>query len=325
MLIYVLNSIFLVISTAFLFTKKKTPTLFNLFKKITFFILILSAVKGMVLSGIFWINYYYFPKFIEDCPFNFSLNKAIKLISKNNNYKKNCGLKRCIFHNISNNGNKFDKYNYLCNYNVENSKNKVRDINCKYIVGIDYSETSLYSYLNKCKKYSNYFMCSVNAKKHDNYFVKYDQKCPKDLNKKKYIALGVLFPFVDFIADTIIWLFIYSQYKCILKLNNFEFAAFLRFSPSSLNSTKDSSIIKPNNNNRNIFREININQTEMIIYPPLNNTKPSNNNNDNNKEIREKRKINLKSGKNNNYSLSDSKNELTDDGINISTTMNINK
>ena len=55
--------------------------------------------------------------------------------------------------------------------------------------------------------------------------------------------------------------------KCI----NFEImTSGRRLSPSSLNSTKDSSIIKPDNDNKDIITEININQTEMIIYPPLN-------------------------------------------------------
>ena len=37
-----------------------------------------------------------------------------------------------------------------------------------------------------------------------------------------------------------------------------------------MNSTKDSSIIKPDNNdNKDIIAQININQPEMIIYPPI--------------------------------------------------------
>ena len=43
-----------------------------------------------------------------------------------------------------------------------------------------------------------------------------------------------------------------------------------RLSPSSLNSTKDSSIIKPDNDNKDIIAQININQPEMLIYPPVN-------------------------------------------------------
>ena len=90
-------------------------------------------------------------------------------------------------------------------------------------------------------------------------------------SKKKFIILGVLFPLIDIIADLTLWLFIFFQYKRILKFINFEtMTSGRRLSPSSLNSTKDSSIIKPDNDNKDIITEININQTEMIIYPPLN-------------------------------------------------------
>ena len=39
-----------------------------------------------------------------------------------------------------------------------------------------------------------------------------------------------------------------------------------RLSPSSLNSTKDTSIIQKHNNNRDVITQININQTKTIFF-----------------------------------------------------------
>ena len=162
-----------------------------------------------------------------------------------------------------------------------------------------------YDYLEKCYEYANYYECSSKENRHEKFYIQYNKKCPKTYDKKRHIAIGVLFPLIDIVADIVIWLFIYSQYKRVIKFINFESFVFItRFSPSSLNSTKDSSIINPSNNNSNILREINIQtQTEMIIYPPIND-----NNNDNigNNTIQKEIKVNQLSGKEIN-SLVDSK------------------
>ena len=275
--IYLLNLCFLIVSTLLLFAKRYNPTMFNLFKNLTLKIIFFSLLKGIVLTIIFWLNYYYFPKFIEDCPFNSSSDNLITLIkkSKNEEYSKKCELKRCIFQYFNDDG-QINKYIYLCNFDAEYSiNNKNKNIDCKYVTLNDYSDSKIIFYLDKCDKYTNYYECSSEEKKHDKYFIKYNQKCPNSFKKSRYIALGILFPFIDIIADITIWLFIYCQYLIIIKYINYDiFALLTRFTPSSLNSTKDSSIIKPNNNNnRDLITQININQNETIIYPPLNDNK----------------------------------------------------
>ena len=277
MFIYFLNAIFLFISTLLMFTKKSKPTLFNLFKKITFKLVIFAVIKGIAFTIVFWINYYYYIKFMPDCPFNFSIKDIDKLMknTKDENHSKNCNLKRCIFYSQSNE-NDLNKYNYICNFDSEyENREKLTgnndEIDCHYINFRDYSETKLYSYLEKCDEYDNYYLCSSNIKRHDKYFLKYNQKCPKKIKKQRIIILGILFPFIDIIADLTIWLFIYFQYKRIIRCINFEtLVSVRRLSPSSLNSTKDSSIIKPDNDNKDIIAQININQPEMLIYPPVN-------------------------------------------------------
>ena len=279
MSIYFISSIFLFFSTIIIFKKKTIPSLFNLFKKISFILIILSIIKGFALTLIFWINYYNYQNFLKDCPFSFSIYDIEKLMknTKNEKYSKTCDLKRCIFYSKSNENN-LVQYNYICNFNSEYenndynyNKNGNNELDCHFMNFRDFSGTELYQYLEKCDEFDNYYFCSSNIKKNDKYFIKYNQKCPTTIQKNKFIILGTLFPLIDIIADLIIWLFIYFQYKRILKCINFEtMATSRRLSPSSLNSTKDSSIIKPDNDNKDIITQINFNQTEIIIYPPLN-------------------------------------------------------
>ena len=272
---YTLNCLFLLITSLLMFTKKVTPTLFNKFKNIALKIIFLSLIKGILLSVIYWINYYHFPKFIQNCPFNFSLNSILKLIQKSNkeNLNKDCSLRRCIY--LSSDYESNNNY-YMCNFNAEFDYvyNPNKTIICNYQSIYDYHEAKFDSYMKKCYLYSNFYKCYTQEKRHDNYYVKYNQKCPYSFKKKRYIVLGILFLFIDLFADVTIWLFIYSQYKRIFICINYEqfgiFNLMNRFSPSSLNSTKDTSIIKKyNNNNRDVITQININQTETIFYPPI--------------------------------------------------------
>lgn len=294
--IYFLNFFFLLISSLLMFTKKVTPTLFNVFKNIALKIIFFALIKGILLAMVYWINYYHFPKFIQNCPFNFRLNSILKLIQKSNkeNMSKNCNLRRCIYLSSDNGPN--NNNNYLCNFNAEFDYvfNPNKNIICNYESIYGYRETKFYSYLEKCYGYSNFYKCYTQEKKHDNYYVKYNLKCPYTFKKRRYIILGLLFLFIDLFSDLTIWLFIYSQYKRIFICINYEqfglFNLLNRLSPSSLNSTKDTSIIKKYNNNRDVITQININQTETIFYPPIDKT------------IKEK-KIDLKSSIN-------SKNEL---------------
>ena len=110
-------------------------------------------------------------------------------------------------------------------------------------------------------------------------------------------------------ADFILILFIYYQYNFIIKLINFEtIFQGRRLSPSSLNSTKDCSIIIDNNNNRNILEQINVRHTDIYISQNLVNYLDEKNNKKNNKD-----KIEFELIKDNNKNkgeLSESKNEL---------------
>lgn len=312
-LIYIINFLFLLITTIFMFRKKHNPTFFNFLKNIAFIMIIFAVIKGLILTIIYWFNFYNFPKFIKNCPFNFSVNSLLRLTKNTKIEEKKCNLKRCIYSHFSKQNN---NYIYLCNFNAENEPyGNSNEIDCMYTSKNEYYNSTFYSYLKKCDPYCNYYECSSKAKRHGKFFVQYNKKCPKKLNKKRFITLGILFPFIDLIADLIIWLFIYSQYKIILRFMNFEmFELLTRFSPSSLNSTRDCSIVKPNNNRDNILTQINIHQTEMIIYPPIEK------NDNTNKIIKKGKQMDLKMD--NNDSLVSSKNDfINDKNINTNTSL----
>ena len=134
--------------------------------------------------------------------------------------------------------------------------------------------------------------------------------------------MGVLFPVVDIGADLVVILFTFCQYNIIIKLINLRNILGERYTPSSLNSTKDNSIIINNNINNNILPELNIMTTEIYISQTLleNNTNInnniSNNNvikniNKNNEEIKKPDiDSNNKSLSESNHVLINSKNEL---------------
>ena len=266
-IIYCINFVFLLISDIYLFKKRKTPTIFNLFYKIMKIILFFALFKGVTLTIIYWINYKYYPKFIKYCPFNFSEKDVVKLIKTNNleDNSKVCSIRRCVFQNMTNSG----EYNYICNYNpnIGDYNSSIPDLKCQYVDMDNFKNKELYYYLEQCYRYRYYYECINVHKLHGKFETKYNQKCPSKFNKTRYIILGVLFPFIDIIADMVLLFFIYVQYKCIIYAINYSiFNSTRRFSPSSLNSTKENSIIC-NNVQTNTFNQLN-NKTELIIYPP---------------------------------------------------------
>ena len=317
----ILIFLYILIANIIIFSKKYTPTLLN---KIYYYIRIIAVIciiKGLILTLVYWLNYPSYNTFMENCPFSFTPEKMNEIIINTNsdNLKRKCQLKRCFFikeYLIDNNGkNELNtKYDYLCNFNIYKSYLQLANDSetCSYIYiqenNIDIKYNNL-PYFQKCQDFSNYYICSSKEKRHDKFKMKKDLKCPTKSKKYRIIILGILFLLIDIVADFSIILFIYSQYNIIIKIINLEriLGQIYRYSASSLNSTKDSSIIINNDinnrNNRNILPQLNLTQTEVYISQSLLET-----NNDNNKD---KDKIEIKV--NNNKSkieLSESKNDL---------------
>ena len=328
--LYIIIFINSLVSNIIIFRKKYTPTMINKFKNIMKNIAVLCIIKGIILSAMYWFNFINYDSFIRNCPFSFSSEKMTNLIekSKSNKIKDICQLKRCFFNNEYLN-NAIKKYDYICNYNAYNSylHNQKKDLTCKYIIPNEFANNynpKKLSYFPKCNKYDNFFLCSTREKRHDNKFkLEEDLKCPNNYKKIRIIILGVLFPVVDIGADLVVILFTFCQYNIIIKLINLRNILGERYTPSSLNSTKDNSIIINNNNiNNNILPELNIMTTEIYISQTLleNNTNINNNISNNNaikninKNNEEIKKPDIDSKNKNlsesNHVLINSKNEL---------------
>ena len=318
--LYIIIFINSLVSNIIIFRKKYTPTMINKFKNIMKNIAVLCIIKGIILSAMYWFNFINYDSFIRNCPFSFSSEKMTNLIekSKSNKIKDICQLKRCFFNNEYLN-NAIKKYDYICNYNAYNSylHNQKKDLTCKYIIPNEFANNynpKKLSYFPKCYKYDNFFLCSTREKRHDNKFkLEEDLKCPNNYKKIRIIILGVLFPVVDIGADLVVILFTFCQYNIIIKLINLRNILGERYTPSSLNSTKDNSIIINNNINNNILPELNIMTTEIYISQTLleNNTNININNNiSNNNIIKNNEEIKKSDIDSNNKSLSESNHVL---------------
>ena len=285
--LYIIIFLYILISNIIICSKKYTPTIINAININIKYIGIICLIKGLILTSVYWLNYNKYAFFMENCPFNFSLEKMNKLISNtdNNNIKRKCLLKRCFFikeYQIENENSEelISKYSYLCNFNLYNSYLNyiANNEECNYIYNneLNFKESP---YSKKCEEYVNYYICPSNKKRHGKYNIKNDFKCPTKYRKHRIIILGVLFPLIDIAADLILILFIHWQYNIIIKLINLEIilGSIYRYSPSSLNSTKENSIIINNRNNENILPRLN--QTEIYISQNLlnNNDKEKNN------------------------------------------------
>ena len=311
--LYIFIFFYILISNIIIFSKKYSATLlYNLYINIKF-IAVICVLKGIILSCVYWINLPNYTSFIKSCPFNFTPKQITDLITiaKPSKIKEACQLKRCFFikEYIDNNYDKsIKKYDYLCNFNYENSYSKYNnnDLDCSYTsynenINDDEDSNKLL-YLKKCDEFMNYYVCTSKKKLHDKFNIKAGLKCPTKFKKYRIIILGILLSLIDIVADLMVILFIYCQYNLIIKLINVENIFGRRYTSSSLNSTKDCSVIINNNYNMSILPQINTAQTEIYISPNLLK------NNDN--EIIQDKNIKNLIDERNRSELSDSKNEL---------------
>ena len=295
MAIYISEIIFLIRLIYYILSKKICPTLLKIIKNRLLIILSLSILSGISLTYVHWMNYLKLPKYIEECPYNFNLKDIKKLFNnftaKNPDDYKKCYYRRCFLEDkisknkISNNKTNDDHvYNYICNYVHDfYSESKNNFITCRYINTITYYENYeeiFYNYLEYCDTYTTFYECEHKYKVEENLYISYKDKCPKKYNKKNYEVIGGLFMLIDVIGVSSIWFVTFLEYNKLLKILNITINAETgnRISPSSLNSTKESSIIIQNgiNNNRLTNYQANDLQTETIFYPDLNNVNRAN-------------------------------------------------
>ena len=299
-----------------IFFEKYTPTTLNKIKYHIKIIIAVCAIKGIILTLVYWLNYLDYDSFMENCPFNFSVNNMNNLIlnTQKNKLKGTCQLKRCFEAKEFLNDDKIKingDYVYLCNFNIYKSylNLDINNISCEYTSLAKYNLKEI-TYFSKCDEFCNYYICTSKEKRHDKFKMKNSLKCPTKFQKTRIVILGILFPLIDIVANISIAFFIYCQYNLIIKIINLEIilGERLRYSASSLNSTKENSVIinNDNNNNRNVLPQLNLRRTELYISQNL---LRNNNNKNNNISYKNKIEMDIIDDKNKNE-LSESKNEF---------------
>ena len=283
---YILEILFLLYLIYFILSKHISRTILRKNKWKLFFIFSISILNGIYLTSVHWAIYFKLPKYIEECPYNFNLSHINKLFNgfsqKIHDKSKKCKFRRCFLVDdiaqIEKKHNKVDIYNYICNYaNDFNAELKSNFVSCKLINSLapyeKYSEI-FYGYLKYCDGYTPFYACEHKYKIENKFYLSYNDKCSTNYNKKNYEIIGALFSIIDAIGVPLIWFIAFLKYHKIIKLLNSIFNSHLRdrFSPSSLNSTKDNSVVIRNeiNNNININNQIINQQVEFLFYPNLN-------------------------------------------------------
>ena len=283
-IIFLLHPIYSILS------KRICPTIIKKTKNRLLFFLSISILNGICLTYVHWTNFLKLPKYIEECPYNFSLYHIKKLFSgfsdTTSNNSKKCSFRRCFLDNdISqndkkNNENENDVYNYICNY-VHDYYGELKNnfVTCRVINSLssyeNYDEI-FYDYLKYCDSYTSFYVCEHKYKVEKNLYLNYNDKCPTKYNKKNYQIIGALFMIIDLIGVSSIWFITFLEYSKTLKILiiTIDLNMGNRMSPSSLNSTNDCSVIIQNNNTTINNQTINL-QTEFLFYPdPNNNTVP---------------------------------------------------
>ena len=318
--IYILKIIFLLQPIYYILSKRIYPTIVKKIKNRVLFILSISILNGLCLAYAHWTNYLKLPKYIEECPYNFNLYDIKKLFNDfseiNSDYNEKCKYRRCFLDSNVSQNNKKNKeantYNYICNYNHDYSDElKNSHVACNYINSFipyeNYDEV-FYEYLKYCNDYTSFYICEHKYKIKTNLYLSYKDKCSKNYNKKNYEIIGTLFTIIDIIGVSSIWFTTFLEYSKILKLLNItiNLETGNRISPSSLNSTKDISVIIQNGitNDININNyQTNIQQTETLFYPDSNRIFAE-------KKINNTRNLSMSNDINHDDSNLNSKNEL---------------
>ena len=285
-LAYFLEVLFLLHLIYLILSKHVSPAILKKNRYKLFFIFSVSLLNGIYLLSVHWANYFTLSKYIEECPYNFNLSHINKLFNgfsqEISDASKKCKFRRCfLVDDIAQKEKKEKKadiHNYICNYaNDFNVELKNNFVSCKLINSLtpyeNYSEV-FYGYLKYCGSYTSFYSCEHKYKIVNKFYLSYNDKCSTNYNIKNYEIIGALFTIIDAIGVPLIWFIAFLKYDKILRVLNNIYNSHLRdrFSPSSLNSTKDNSVVIRNeiNNNININNRIIDQRVEYLFYPDPN-------------------------------------------------------
>ena len=194
-------------------------------KTVTMIFLILVVTLGLIIFIVFLINSIKSKTFFKECPFNLNMEHLNAVFesyygknTKSNDLKNKCKSRRCVFY--QENQNEEYPFYYLCNYDPtdefdedgvytrkskygqEFSVNKLLICNSvpSNYNSIRFSDSKLYSYLDLCYYYTDFYRCKRFNKPEKHYNLDLDAECP-DSN---YLLLTYILCFLIVVLDIII-------------------------------------------------------------------------------------------------------------------------
>lgn len=116
------------------------------FKILSFVLIIVSLIFGIVISIFFWLNLKLTTSFARECPYNLN---DLKLFKEEADSSERCGKRRCVLESIDNSGKGYP-YNYICNYNSESEFEL--DPNQQYKIIDEHGNAQYLKYYVSCEK-----------------------------------------------------------------------------------------------------------------------------------------------------------------------------
>ena len=301
-------------------------------KTMTFILLIITILFGLILFILFVINIKHSKEFCRECPFYLNTNH-LRSISNSHDLKNECTSRRCVI-DQEDLDQKFP-FLYLCNYNPtkefdDGKKYKRKLSNGTYIISdkqlicdsftinynkLYFSHLELNSYIDSCNLYTDFYICERFNKPEKKYNIKLKEKCPDN----KYLILIYILCTLIFIFDVIIgilpWILEYRAFKKILIMLN----TIIIIPQNSKNSTAKSSVISKNENEESFKKE----ETPVIMtsVADINNERKINQDDELVLKIQRRgikiNHINLQNGEVNEISEDKEENEKDENRINI--------
>ena len=283
--------------------KKLTKKYIKIFKIISGMFSVLVIITGLSYTIVLMANTLESSDFCRECPFNLPVSYINNLYSdylsnaiSENNLKKTCKNRRCIFNNQI--IESLYSYEYICNYNPEgefdktrnesNSNQTLQQIICQKIDSNSnydnyyFKEKNIYYFFEMCNSLDEYYICQRMARQKE-YSVNDNFICPNKNYLLKLFAFILLSVAFNLIIGFILWKVEYSKYKNILI--SFH-RRNIREGNKSLNSTQNNSKIQKENVEESFKKEptqtiIVYNETEKKMVSEINNNINVNDNSNN--------------------------------------------
>ena len=216
--------------------KKFNKKNFFLLKILTLILIIIVEAFGLILSVVFLINTIKSKAFYKECPFYLSIDHLKEVFGPDfsNKAKSKCDKRRCVFDRE--NLNEQYPFYYLCNYDptdefdedetytrINENGDKIsanKQLICTSVANnynlLSFSHSELYSYLDLCWKYADFYRCKRFNKPEEDYDLDLDTECPDETYLILVFILCVLLIILDIIIAFLPWGLEYLTFKKLL-------------------------------------------------------------------------------------------------------------